>query len=59
MFQDKSSLVYCNNIAGLIKSMGLWCYEINFLLIYLAEVSKQFYIVGIVINLSILGTQSK
>ena len=22
-FQDKSSLVYCNNIAGLIKSMGL------------------------------------
>ena len=23
MFQDKSSLVYCNNIAGLIKSMSL------------------------------------
>ena len=23
MFQDKSSLVYCINIAGLIKSMGL------------------------------------
>ena len=23
MFQDKSSLVYCNNIAKLIKSMGL------------------------------------
>ena len=22
MFQDKSSLVYCNNIAGLIKLMG-------------------------------------
>ena len=26
-FRDKSSLFYCNNIVGLIKSMGLWEYD--------------------------------
>ena len=62
MFQDRSSLVYCNNIVGLIKSMGLrvWCYGIDFLLAHPAEVSKWFfYIMGIVFHLSLLCFQYK
>ena len=53
-FQNKTSLVYCNNIAGLIK------WNRDFLLTCPAKVSKQFfYIVGIVFHLSLLGIQYK
>ena len=56
-FQDKSSLVYCNNIASLIKSIG---YRIDFLWIHPSEVSKKFFdIMGIVFHPSLLGIQYK
>ena len=69
-FQDKSSLVYRNNIAGLIKSIGFnrwidqWASidatEWRFLLTYPAAISKQlFYVMGIVFHQSLLGIQYK
>ena len=62
MFQNQSSLVYCNNISGVIKSMGLsmMLRKEIFLLNDPAEVSKQFiYTKGIVFHLSLLGIQYK
>ena len=55
MFQDKSLLVYCNNIARLIKSMCLMMLQNeDFLSTHPAKVSKQFfYIMGIVFHLPI------
>ena len=51
-FQDKLSLVYCNNIAGWIKSMGLEFVTMEGTLTHPAEVSKRFfYIMGIVFHL--------
>ena len=57
-FQYKSSLVYCNNISGLIKSIVLEhdATEWRFFFTHPAEVSKQFfYIMRIVFHLSHLG----
>ena len=59
MLLDKSSLLYYNNIAGLIKSMGLEYDATDFLLTYPAEISKFFYIMEIDFHLSLLGIQYK
>ena len=59
-FQDKSLLIYCNNMAGLIKSLSLEydATEWRLFLTLPAEVSKQlFYIMGIVFHLFLLDTQ--
>ena len=63
LFQDKSSLVDCNNIAGVIKSTDLEydaMMEWRLFIDHPAEVSKQFfYIMGIVFHQSTLGIQYK
>ena len=53
MFQDKSWLVYCNNIAGLIKSMGLEYDATEWRLFDSSRRLKAvFYTMGIVFHLS-------
>ena len=56
MFQDKTSLIYCNNIAGLIKSMGLE-YDATKWRLLLIPPAEVFNIMGIVFHLSLLGIQ--